>query len=51
MKITLKFTFDNKAWIISDITKSSIEDINKAIWILIHTLKAKQVLLVTGEEI
>jgi len=42
----LKFTFDNKNWFESDISEETIEDINKVIWILFHTLKAKEVHLI-----
>jgi hypothetical protein len=42
-RLYLKFTFDNLNWIITDITEKSVECINKCIWVLLHTLNAKQI--------
>lgn len=50
-QMQLRFKFkDIDGWIISDITKERIEDINKVIWILLYTLKAEEVHLIRTEE-
>ena len=48
--LNIKFTFDNKKFFISDISNESTEDINKCLWILLHTLDAKQVNVIMEED-
>ena len=42
----LRFTFDRVGWIEVDVSEHAIEEVNKAIWILLHTLNAKEVHLI-----
>ena len=39
----IRFTFDMKNWYSGDVGEESVDRINDAVWILLHTLGAKQV--------
>lgn len=41
----LSFSFDNKNWFTSDVSKVTKADLNKAIWILFGMLNCKTVCL------
>ena len=50
MKLKLQFTFDNNIWNTTDIGEESVEKINELLWILLHTLEAKEVVFKMEEE-